>query len=422
MKKILLLVLALSLVVVFASGCQPADEGTEPREFTGFDSLEEAAVSEAWQDYFPNQYATYLETAEMVRTTYGGSGEDGEKMDYLEMYPFLKSTYAGFPFSVSYYRSRGHVYSLTDTLETGRLPDLETRPATCLSCKSTDVVVLQDKYGDEWYSRSFAEVVGDNAIGCLDCHDANDASVTYQRDYLTKALEQNTFRNINPEGRADLTCAQCHVNYHFNPETREPVLPWSIGLTVEDQFEHYNQGPRYNDEWEHEITGALVAKVQHPEYELYHEGQIQSVHSAIGMGCTDCHMPAVTDADGNEFTSHRWTTPLEHIEDSCLTCHSDWGAEGIIERTEGVQSGVYEQQNRVGYELEEFILAVGEARENDTVSAEELERLQAIHREAQFYWDFIWVENSNGFHNWEEAHRVLGNVEELLEEAWSILE
>jgi nitrite reductase (cytochrome c-552) len=423
MKKILFLALTLSLVTLFAVGCQSvAPEPNEPLEFAGFTSLEEAAVSEAWKDYFPNQYATYLKTGEMARTTYGGSGEDGEKMDYLEMYPFLKTTYAGFPFSVSYYRSRGHVFSIEDIMATGRLADLAARPAICLACKSTDAVVLQDKYGDEWYSRSFAEVVGNNPVGCLDCHDASDASVTYQRNYLTTALNHGTFRNINPEGRADLTCAQCHVNYHFNPQTREPALPWSIGLTVEDQFAHYNQDTRFNDEWDHAITGALVAKVQHPEYEMYHEGQIQNVHSALGLGCNDCHMPVKNDEDGNQFNSHTWTSPLKHVEDSCLSCHISWGGDGVISRAEAVQAGVYEEQNRLGYKLEEFIIAVGELKDNGTLTGDELKKAQAIHREAQFYWDFVWVENSNGFHNWLEAQRILGNVEKLINNGMELLQ
>jgi nitrite reductase (cytochrome c-552) len=424
MKKFVSLILILSCITLFTVGCQTAAEPNpdEALTFAGFASLEEAAVSAAWKGYFPNQYETYLATNEMSRTTYGGSGEDGQKMNYLELYPFLKTTYAGFPFSISYYRSRGHVFSIEDTMATGRLPDLNTRPASCLTCKSTDAVVLQEQYGVEWHSKSFADVVGTNPVGCLNCHDAGDASVTPQMNFVTYAINLGTFRNIEPEGRADLTCAQCHVNYHFDPQTREIVLPWSIGLTVEDQFAHYNQETRFNDEWEHSITGALVAKVQHPEYEMYHEGQITNIHSTLGLGCNDCHMPAVNDTDGNEFSSHNWTSPLKHVAESCLSCHSSWGEDGVIARAEGVQAGVYEEQNRLGYKLEEFILAVGEARENGTLTDEQLKDIQSIHREAQFYWDFVWVENSNGFHNWLEAERILGNAEKLIDQGMELLQ
>lgn len=431
MKKFVLIVV-LGSIALFTVGCQPATVPVsepvpdETVTFAGFASLEEAAVSAAWEAYFPNEYATWLATSEMARTTFGGSGENGQKMDYLEMYPFLRTIYAGFPFSVSYYRSRGHVFALEDTLQTGRLADLSTRPATCLVCKSTDTIVLQHNYGIEWHSLSFADVVGTNTVGCLNCHDAGDASVTHHMKYLTDAINLGTFNNIEPEGRADLTCAQCHVNYHFDPQTREVVLPWSQGLTVEGQLEHYNearrQGIRFNDEWEHPITGAWVIKIQHPEYELFHEGQITNIHSRIGLGCNDCHMPVLTDADGNTFASHQKRSPLMHVEESCLSCHSNWGAEGTIARAEGVQSSVYEKQNRLGYKLEAFIFAVGEARENGTLTDEQLLDIQEIHRKAQFHWDFVWVENSNGFHNWEEADRILTNVEGWLDQGMALLQ
>ncbi|MCK8824803.1 ammonia-forming cytochrome c nitrite reductase subunit c552 [Fuchsiella alkaliacetigena] len=429
MNKKILFLLAISLVFALVMvGCQEDVEETE--EFRGFDSLEEAADSDAWEAYFPAQYQEWVATEEMTinpdDTTYGGAAMyvDGEvvKMDYLEIYPFLKTTYAGFPFSQSYYRSRGHAYALQDVLETGRLPDFDERPAACLSCKSTDVVVQEDKYGDDFYSKSFAEVSKDNTVGCLDCHDHEDASVVAQRSYVGEALDHDTFENMNPEGRSDLSCAQCHVNYHFDPETTKITLPWTYGLTVEDQLAHYDSVGRVNDEWEHEITGALVAKVQHPEYELFHEGLKTNVHSNMGLGCEDCHMPQQVDEAGNEYSFHQWTSPLTHVEDSCLDCHSGWGEDGVIERTEAVQSEVYEKQNRLGDELAGFIDKLGAAKDEGSLTDSELEEAQAIHREAQFYWDFVWVENSNGFHNWEEANRILDNAEELINEGLEIVE
>ncbi len=410
----------------------PKEPVTETREttvqngFPGFDTLAEAADSQAWAKYFPNEVKYWEATGEMRMTTYGGGGRQEaegmeiEKIDYLEMYPFLKINYAGFPFSKGYYRSRGHIYALTDVIDTERLPDWDRRPGSCMSCKSTDVVVLVDKYGEAFYGKPFAEVVGKNTVGCLDCHDHRDASVKVQRDWLFEALAHDSFKNIKPEGRMDLTCAQCHVNYYFHEDTRKPVLPWSTGLTVEDQLAHYSMARR-SDEWEHEITGALVAKIQHPEYELFHEGKNRNIHSRLGLGCTDCHMPAKTDADGNPYNSHTWTSPLVHVEESCMRCHRNWGPEETIAKTESVQGKVYEKQNRIGAELAEFIVALGKKKDSGALDGDALEKAQAIHREAQFYWDFIWVENSNGFHNWQEAHRVLDNAEALIREGMEMV-
>ncbi|MDW7650469.1 MAG: ammonia-forming cytochrome c nitrite reductase subunit c552 [Bacillota bacterium] len=430
-RKLNLLYAIVLGVVMLTAGCtDPVTNDPEPVEpvvFTGFSSLREAADSDNWREFFPNQYEYWQATEEMRETTYGGGGRaeaesvDVEKINYLEMYPFLKTTYAGFAFEKGYYRSRGHVYALTDVTDTERLPDWEARPGSCLACKSTDVVVLIDEYGDDWYSMPFAEVLGEHTIGCLDCHDHETAELKIQRDYLNEALAHNTFKNIDPQGRADLTCAQCHVNYHFDAETKKITYPWSFGLTVEDQLAHYN-AERRSDEWEHAITGALVAKIQHPEYDLYHEGQITNVHSTLGLGCNDCHMPKIEDAHGKQFSSHTWTSPLTHVEETCLGCHNDWGEAGVIEKAELKQAGVYEKQNMLGNELAEFILALGEAKDSGALTDEELEKAREIHREAQFYWDFIWVENSNGFHNWDEAHRVLDQAEELINEGMEMLQ
>ena len=442
MKRFILLSIAaiIPLVLVFShpGATNPDPNGTKDSVtgsagkrdgsimIPGFKTLEEAADSNAWAKFFPNQFQYWKATEEMILTTYGGGGRSEaegmeiEKIDYLELYPFLKINYTGFPFEKGYYRSRGHIYALTDVVDTRRLPDWDKRPASCLSCKSTDVVVLMDKHGEDLYRKPFSRVVGKNTVGCLDCHSHEDASLKVQRPWVTAALEHGSFKNIEPEGRTDLTCAQCHVNYYFDANTRKPVMPWSVGLTVEDQLEDYSKARR-SDEWEHAVTGALVAKIQHPEYELFHEGQNQGIHSSIGLGCIDCHMPVMKDERGKLYTSHTWRSPLAHVEESCLQCHADWGKEDAVGNTEAVQAGVYEKQNRIGAELADYIVLLGEKIKKGELSEKSLDQARAIHREAQFYWDFIWVENSNGFHNWEEAHRVLDNAERLIRKGMELI-
>jgi nitrite reductase (cytochrome c-552) len=110
------------------------------------------------------------------------------------------------------------------------------------------------------------------------------------------------------------------------------------------------------------------------------------------------------------------------VEKTCTGCHDNWDADEVVRRAERVQGRVYETQNDVGRELADFIDAVAAAREAGALDEDTLARLQRIHREAQFYWDFIWVENSEGFHNWKEARRVLKKAEDLIEEGMEILE
>ncbi|UMZ73767.1 ammonia-forming cytochrome c nitrite reductase subunit c552 [Natranaerofaba carboxydovora] len=460
MKKVVFLVVLFSLALIFtfhAIGCDPGevdepdevdkkeekpDEGLaeEPKEFTGLD-LEEAADPDAWNEFFPNQYATWEETSEMnemgVDTTFGGASKDGELIDYTEVYPFLQTNYDGFGFAESYNRSRGHYYALEDVKETGRLPDWEDRPATCLACKSSDVVVGEEEHGGDFYDASFEEVVGDNTVSCLDCHSHEDGSVQAQRGYVDQAFEisEDQFKNIDPfdeDYENDQTCAQCHVNYYFEFDTDkefveakgQPILPWSEGLAAEEQYEHYEK-VGFDGEFEHARTGTPTIKAQHPEYELLHEGKESNVHSDMGLSCVDCHMPETESDDGETFSSHKWTSPLtdEDSIDDCLSCHSDWeDQDEVKEKTAEVQEGVYEKQNRIGEKLEEFIDKLADAKDDEELTGENLEEAQSIHREAQFYWDFIWVENSNGFHNWDEAYRVLNKADEMIDEGMEFLE
>ena len=95
-------------------------------------------------------------------------------------------------------------------------------------------------------------------------------------------------------------------------------------------------------------------------------------------------------------------------------CHDDWGRDETIRQAETIQKEVYEKQNRIGAELADFIILLGEKMKKRALSEEVIEQARGIQREAQFYWDFIWAENSNGFHNWPEAHRVLDKAAKLI--------
>jgi nitrite reductase (cytochrome c-552) len=44
-----------------------------------------------------------------------------------------------------------------------------------------------------------------------------------------------------------------------------------------------------------------------------------------------------------------------------------------------------------------------------------------LHRSAQLRWDFVFVENSQGFHNHEKAMRYLREAEEMINDAMEML-
>ncbi len=175
----------------------------------------------------------------------------------------------------------------------------------------------------------------------------------------------------------------------------------------------------FND-WEHPATGTGLLKAQHPEFETF----MGSVHDAAGLSCIDCHMPIVEDEKGNKFKSHHWTSPLkskETIKNSCLSCHAGKSEDDMIAWVEEVQQGVYDRTNEVSDKLKKFIDLFASHVEKGDLSKEDKDKLHEIHRHAQFKWDFVWVENGEGFHNSNKAHKNLDEAEALVDQGMEIL-
>lgn len=399
MKRGLLAGLAL-LFALAAAGCgrQAAPSPAKPGVPT---DLAAAADMAAWAGAYPQQYETYLRTAEMEATLYGGS----EPVDYLQKYPFLTTVYEGFGFSRMYRRSRGHYYALEDLKNT-----IRPKPgATCLTCKSSEYAYLIDTLGDGFWAADFDTVAAgvNHTVSCLDCHDPANMELRPVRGYVLEALDRLGAREEKP---GNLVCAQCHVEYYFGPG-KEVVLPWDNGLKIEDMERYFDE--RGFADWTHPRTGTPLVKIQHPEYELF-KG---SVHDNMGVTCAGCHMPKKPGQEGT-FTSHWLTSPLKHMEESCASCHGDTAA--LRQRVENIQGQVYELKNSVGEKIAAGILALARAVD-DGASESLLGQGRELHRRAQLYWDFIFVENSTGFHNGPEALRVLRMAEETADKLLEIL-
>lgn len=392
-KTLVLLVILITLT----SACAPKQVETTV-------GVDEIVRAEEWASDFPNQYETYLRNAEMEKTTYGGS----VPVDYLEKYPDLKVLYEGNGFSKEYLRARGHVYSLEDVINTAR-----PKPgATCLSCKTPDYLNMLNEYGDEFYKMDFDEMAAKavSPISCYDCHQNTPGEVVLTRNHLTEALDK-----LDVEFKmGDLVCAQCHVEYYLDPITKEVVLPWENGITLEGiEKNFYDLG--YSD-WVHPKTGTPLIKIQHPEFETY-QG---SIHSRMGLSCIDCHMPREEDENGEAFKSHHWTSPLKSIEQSCLSCHTE-SKEELVVRVENIQKSVKDKTNEVSGLIVQLINELSKAVEGGQHTEEVLDSVRDYHRKAQLRWDYVFVENSSGFHNSHLAHQYLNEAREYAEKGLEIL-
>ncbi len=360
----------------------------------------------AWKENYPNIVTTFERNAEMVKTTYGGS----DPYDYLEAYPYLRTFYEGFVFEKQYDRARGHVFALEDVVDTAR----PKKGASCLSCKVSQFnEALKDDASLD--AANFEDFVAEHVtVGftCFDCHGETPGVVSVNRAHLTTALADTTVDIKLTEEQ--MSCAQCHVEYYMTKDTNSTTLPWDKGLGCDEAYAYYQELGFFD--WEHPKTGAKLLKAQHPETETL-EG---SVHQKMGADCTTCHMPQV-EVEGASVKSHHWTSPLLTPEESCLKCHTAETAESVVAKAVAIQKPVVEKTAEVGKNLEAMIFKLADAVDAAEKSDEQLDALREMHREAQFYWDYVFVENGEGFHNQTKQLRYLDHAQELIDKAMSEL-
>lgn len=375
--------------------------------------------NEVWGKNYPQEYQSYLQTADTSFASYKG----GSKMrDMLKEDPRLSVLWAGYAFSKDYNQGRGHIYSITDiqnTLRTGAPKDKNDgpMPGTCWTCKSPDVPRLMKEKGvAEFYAGTWAskgdEVV--NPIGCADCHDSQTMDLKITRPALVEAFQAmgKDIQKATHQEMRSLVCAQCHVEYYFDKKLAGKegvpylVLPWKDGLRAED-MEKYYDNMNFSD-WTHPLSKAPMLKAQHPGYETYLTG----VHADRGVSCTDCHMPYKSEG-GQKFTDHHVQSPLNNVANSCQVCHREEASKliaNVNERQRKVTENVVRLENAL-------VAAHIEAKKAWDLGATEDQMkdiLQDI-RHAQWRWDYSVAAHGASFHSPVEISRTVGGAIEIVQ-------
>jgi nitrite reductase (cytochrome c-552) len=365
--------------------------------------------SSLWGQNFPNQYTTLQRTeANSVQTAFGGS----DPYSKLEQDPRLVTLFAGYGFSKDYNEERGHMNSLVDVRGTARVN--ETTPGTCYSCKSAANPKLWSEMGMAAFDKMpFAELGThiDQPIGCANCHEANTMRLVVTNPALEEALaaQGKDWRTFTRQEMRTVVCANCHVEYYFAGEGKYLTFPWAQGTTIEAIVAYY-EANGFKD-WDHPVSGTPTLKMQHPEYEFFTAG---STHFAAGVACADCHMPYTRDGAA-KFSTHNVQSPLLNAETACGACHTDVAY--VTGRVASIQAQVRATMDLTEDALVAAINAIGVAAEAPGADAALLAEARGLHREAQTRWDFIAAENSMGFHNPEEALRILATATDLAYQA-----
>ena len=398
---ILVLAAFLAGVLLFLKN-QPPQQRSLP-QVTSVQPLE--PDSSIWGLNYPNEYSSYLlTTSNKLSTKYGGSSQ----RSYLAEDPRLVILYAGTAYAKEFNQARGHANSLTDVRATQRVS--ASTHATCYSCKSADNPKLWAQMGMPAFDATlFADMTPNinNPIGCANCHEAGTMRLVITNPAVDAALKAEgiDWRTATRQQMRSLVCANCHVTYFFSGPSQLLTVPWADGTRVEDILQ-YETNLDFSD-WIYPGTGMGLIKARHPDYELY---TADSTHYMAGVACADCHMPYLRDG-AMKYSSHDVMSPLLDPYESCGQCHTDVGS--VLERVQTIQDQVYAAKIASEDALIDALTAIQSAAANPTADSTQLDQARQTYRQAEFMWDFISTANSTGFHNPEEALRILRNATDL---------
>ena len=369
--------------------------------------------NEIWGEVFPRQWETYKHTLDTTfATKYGGNAT----IDMLEKYPNLVILWAGYAFAKGYNQGRGHLHAIEDvrnTLRTGT-----PQPATCWTCKSTDVPRMMNEIGvANFYKSGWAEMGPQiaNPIGCADCHDPKTMNLTITRPALVEAFKRQgkDIKEISHQEMRSLVCAQCHVEYYFKgKEDKYLTFPWDGGITVEAIEEYYDEVEHVD--FVHYLSKTPVLKAQHPDWELAQFG----IHSERGVTCADCHMPYRTEG-GIKFTNHQIVSPLMYLSTACQVCHRQ-DEQTLLKNVNDRQDKIRQLTETAENILVKAHIEAKTAWDNGATE-EQMKEVMTLIRHAQWRWDFIAASHGASFHAPIECARILGSSIQKSEEARGLL-
>jgi len=181
-------------------------------------------------------------------------------------------------------------------------------------------------------------------------------------------------------------------------DPRTNLFPWT---NVFGYKKVMTEAYKFKD-FKHNATGALLPKIQHPEMETYWG----SKHEKAGVQCKDCHMGKAKNAQGKTYTNHQQKSPKAMIKETCLKCHTDWTEHDAKYNMEAIQNYTRGKMADAEFWLAQLIDNIVKAKQVG-VSADILEKAYDHQYDATLYWEWWTAENSDGFHNPQDARESL---------------
>ena len=375
----------------------------------------------------------------------------------IEDDPRLVTMWKGFAFAIDYRHARGHMYMLDDQKTTLRVLE-RPQPGACVNCHAS-LVAVYTEYSKAGANATFEEtmqsgfeqlnnipyncnmttakddcetaaaamgtgdpsgVIGDMAtkvtqpLGCVDCHDPATMELRVSRPALLNSYAAykegkgvtgyQVNRDATTQEMRALVCAQCHIEYYFEPVNKNVIFPWAKGLDIDDTYAYYSE-IGFSD-FKHAITDQGMLKVQHPEYEAWSS----SVHAANGVTCADCHM-SYQRVGSQKISNHDVQNPLNDINGTCGKCHT--ASEQVLQdRVTTINNRFKLSRDKALDSLVTLIGNIEDARAAAGLQAgddptPDIKAAMELQRMASYYIDYAYSENSYGFHNPDYFQRII---------------
>lgn len=333
--------------------------------------------------------------------------------------------FAGYPFSLDYREARGHAYMLSDQEKTERVKQ-RPQPGACLHCHAS-VMPAYRHAGNGDVMAGFAKVnkmpymearnlkddngkaLVEHPVSCVDCHDPKTMRIRVTRPGFINGIkvlkakegkpDYDPNRDATHQEMRSYVCGQCHVEYYFKGEEKYLTFPWHNGLKAEEIEKYYND-VGWKD-FNNAVTGAPALKAQHPEFEMWSQG----THGKAGVACSDCHMPYKREG-ALKYSDHHIRSPLLNIASACQTCHNV-SEEELMERAHTIQDRTTSLIERAAHSLEDMMKEIVQTK-TAVPDSTGIQKALDLQRKAQWRLDFVYSENSRGFHAPQEAARLLG--------------
>ena len=369
------------------------------------DRLNGVVSAAEWESHYPDIYASYMKNAE-------NTGHGGMRISYVETDPDIQVIYDGMGFSFDYTEAIGHNFTLNDIAETTRPHKL----ANCLTCKTPDMTAMVNAMGKGVYSMDFDEMYAQvsEPVSCYNCHGNTPGTMVITHDYMADAMNDEIA--ASRVSGSVVSCAQCHIEYYFDPATKATSVPYDSldNLDPDSILAFYNKMGFVD--FTNKNTGVGMIKVQHPEFETFMgEG---SVHKGM-YTCADCHMGVSYNEKGDPYANHFLSSPLENealLKDTCSMCHADLPAQ-----VKAIQEEITGREKQISAMLVEINTKLAAAIDSGSLSEDVINQIKSLDRDAQFYWDFVYVENAEGAHNSALSRQCLDKAEALAKQALALL-